>query len=192
MGYLDQGMAGAQSSLDAAKAVYDPLAQKYGAGTDLYLDALGVNGAEGLARAQAAYTPSPGLEYATNAALNANDRLMASRGMLASGNNLNMTGNIAGKLAYDDYNNWRNSLAGLGNFELGVASGLAGIETGRAGLHQSDATNRVGLAGNVVTGMNNATTQAANAEMQGSANLWNLGLNLAKLGTGFLGGSAGR
>ena len=40
----------------------------------------------------------------------------------------------------------------------------------------------------MTNGINSQNTQAANAEMAGSGNLMNFGLNLAKLGTGFLGG----
>jgi len=59
---LDAGTAGSTRLFDDARAPYAPLSalgRKYGAGTDLYLDALGVNGAAGSARAAAApLTPS--------------------------------------------------------------------------------------------------------------------------------------
>jgi hypothetical protein len=192
MGYLDAGRTGALSSLDAARGAFDPLSAKYGAGTDLYLDALGVNGPEGNTRAVGAFQASPGYDFMVNQSLDALDRRAASRGMLASGNNTIDTLNTVTGLANQEYGNWQNRLAGLINPELAAASGVAGVETGRAGVFQNDAAQRVGLASNVATGQNSQTTQAANAEMQGSGNLWNLGLNLAKLGTGFLGGQAGR
>lgn len=191
MGYLDAGKTGSLSSLDAARAAYDPLTAKYGAGTDLYLDSLGVNGAEGNARATGAFQAGPGYDFKVDQSLDALDRRAASRGMLASGNNtIDTLGTVHG-IADQEYGNWQNSLAGLINPEMAAASGTAGIETGRAGVFTNDAAQRVGLASNVATGQNSQTTQAANAEMQGSGNIWNLGLNLAKLGTGFLGGAAG-
>jgi hypothetical protein len=192
MGYLNAGKTGALSSLDAARGAFDPLSAKYGAGTDLYLDALGVNGPEGNTRAVGAFQASPGYDFMVNQSLDALDRRAASRGMLASGNNTIDTLNTVTGLANQEYGDWQNRLAGLINPELAAASGVAGVETGRAGVFQNDAAQRVGLASNVATGQNSQTTQAANAEMQGSGNLWNLGLNLAKLGTGFLGGQAGR
>jgi hypothetical protein len=44
---------------------------------------------------------------------------------------------------------------------------------------------------NLVPGIAGQNTAAANAEMQGSANLWNFGLNAAKLGVGGAGNAAG-
>lgn len=191
MGYYDTGMSGSLASLDAARAAYDPLAQKYGAGTNLYLDSLGVNGAEGNQRAVSAFQTNPGYDFMVNQSLDALDRRAASRGMLASGNNtIDTLGTVTG-LANQQYSNWQNNLAGLINPEMAATSGVAGVETGRAGLYGQDAQNRVNLASGVTSGQNNQTTQAANAEMAGSGNLWGLGLNLAKLGTGFLGGAAG-
>lgn len=195
MGYLDAGKTGALGALDTAQGFYQPLADlgtKYGAGTDLYLDALGVNGAEGNSRATGAFQSSPGYDFKLNAGLDALDRRAASRGMLASGNNTIDTLNTAHGIADQDYSAWLNNLGGLVSPELsatgGAASGRAGLEAGRAGVYSNDANSRVGLASGVATGVNNQNTQAANAEMAGSGNLWNLGLNLAKLGTGFAGG----
>jgi hypothetical protein len=192
MGYLNAGKTGALASLDAARGAFDPLAAKYGAGTDLYLDSLGVNGSEGNQRAVDSFQTGPGYDFAVNQSLDALDRRANSRGMLASGNNTIDTLNTVTGLANQEYGNWQSRLAGLINPEMGAASGIAGVETGRAGVFQNDAAQRVGLASGVATGQNNQTTQSANAEMQGSGNIWNLGLNLAKLGTGFLGGAAGR
>jgi hypothetical protein len=54
------------------------------------------------------------------------------------------------------------------------------------------ASNLAGLGTTTTNGITNQNTQAANAELAGSGNLWGLGLNLAKLGvsaaTGGLGG----
>lgn len=192
MGYYDAAMPLSLAALDTARSAYDPLTAKYGAGTDLYMDSLGVNGAEGNQRAVNAFQAGPGYDFAMNQGLDALDRRAASRGMLASGNTNLDTINYATGVANQEYGNWQNRLAGLANPELAAASGIAGIETGRAGLYGQDAQNRVNLASGVTSGQNNQTTQAANAEMAGSGNLWGLGLNLAKLGTGFLGGTAGK
>lgn len=192
LGYLDAGKTGSLASLDSARGAYDPLATKYGAGTNLYLDSLGVNGAEGNQRAVDAFQTAPGYDFAMNQGLDAIDRRAASRGMLASGNTNLDTINYATGVANQEYGNWQNRLGDLVSPEMAAASGIAGVETGRAGVYQNDANSRVGLASNVAGGINSQNTQAANAEMQGSGNLWGLGLNLAKLGTGFLGGASGR
>lgn len=184
MGYFDTGLTGSMSSLDKAAATYQPLADKYGAGSNLYLDSLGVNGAEGNQRAVSAFQTAPGYDFAMNQGLDALDRRAASRGMLASGNTNLDTLNYATGLANQQYGNWQNQLAGMVNPEMAAASGMAGIETGRAGLHDTDALRRVGLASGVTSGLNNQATQAANAGMAASGNLWDLGLNFAKLATG--------
>lgn len=198
MDFLNAGLKGALGSLDTAKTYFQPLsdlATKYGAGTSLYLDSLGVNGAQGNANAVNAFQAGPGYDFALNTGLDALDRRAASRGMLASGNNTLDTLGFAQGLANQEYGNWQNRLAGLVSPELSAtgatASGLSGLEAGKAPIYMNDANARVGLAGNVVGGINNQNTQAANAEMAGSGNLWNLGLNLARLGTGFLGGGIG-
>jgi hypothetical protein len=191
MGYLDAGKTGAIDALNTAGGYYAPLTAKYGAGTDLYLDSLGVNGADGNARATSAFQTNPGYDFAVNQSLDALDRRAASRGMLASGNNTIDTLNTVHGLANNEYKGWQQNLAGLINPEMQATSGQAGVAGNIAGVYTNDAQNRVNLAGGVATGQNNAQTQGANAQMQGSANALNLGLNLARLGTGFLGTAAG-
>lgn len=193
MGYLNTGKKGALGAIDTAKGYFSPLtdlATKYGKGTDLYLNSLGVNGPQGNEAAVNAFQAGPGFNFALNTGLDALDRRAASRGMLASGNtNLDTLG-FANGLANQEYGNWQNRLAGLPTLQAtGMAStGLAGLEAGKAPVYTNDAAQRVALASGVTGGLNSQATQAANAEMAGSGNLWNFGLNLAKLGTGFLGG----
>ncbi len=188
MGFLDTGLNNATGALDTAGQPLAALGSKYGAATTMGLNALGVNGVDAQNTARQAYAPSPGLEYAKNAAVDVNDRRMASRGLLGSGNNIDMSANIAGEMQYNDYNSWLSRLMGASGQETTAATGLAGLGTARAGLYQGDAGQRVGLASNVVNGQNSQTTQAANAEMAGSGNLWNFGLQLANLGAGAAGG----
>lgn len=197
MGYLTTGRDNALSSLEGAKGYFAPLGklgEKYGAGTSLYLDALGVNGPEGNARAMGSFQAGPGYDFTVNQSLDALDRRAASRGMLASGNNTIDTLSTVTGLANKEYGNWLDRLGGLVNPELSAtgsaATGLAGLEAGKAPVWTNDANSRVNLTTGIATGINNQNTQAANAEMAGSGNLWNFGLNLAKLGTGFLGGRA--
>jgi hypothetical protein len=191
MGYLDKGLKGGLASLDAARAAYQPYADKFSGGTDLYLDSLGVNGSEGNARAASAFQTNPGYDFMVNQSLDALDRRAASRGLLGSGNTSIDTMKTVTGYANQAYGDWQNKLGGLINPGMAAASGIAGVETGRAGLYGNDAQARVNLGQNVVTGANNQATQAANAQMQGGANLWGAGLSLASLGTGLLGRMAG-
>lgn len=189
MGYYDAGLTNSLGALNQASGVYQPLQDKYGAGTNLYLDSLGVNGAEGNQRAVNAFQTAPGYDFQVDQALDALDRRAASRGMLASGNNTIDTLNTVTGLANQQYGNWQQNLAGLMNPELTAASGQAGVQGNISNLYSNDAANRVNLATGVATGQNNTQTQGANAQMQGSANALNLGLNLAKLGAGLPGTS---
>lgn len=191
MGYFDKGLQGGLASLDAARAAYQPYADRFSSGTDLYLDSLGVNGPEGNARAASAFQTNPGYDFMVNQSLDALDRRAASRGLLGSGNTSIDTMKTVTGYANQAYGDWQNRLGGLINPGMAAASGIAGVETGRAGLYGDDARARVNLGQNIVGGVNNQATQAANAEMQGGANLWGLGLNLASLGTGLLGRTAG-
>lgn len=191
MGYLDSGKTGALDALGGAAGKFGDLSSKYGTGTNLYLDSLGVNGADGNARATGAFQAGPGYQYAVDQALDQTNRAAAATGSLSGGNTLAALSDRAGNMANQEYGNWQSKLAGLINPEVAGVTGGAGIDTAKAGVFTNDANSRVNLATGVTNGINGQETQAANAEMAGSGNLWGLGLNLAKLGTGFLGGGAG-
>lgn len=189
MGYYDTGRTEALAALDKAGGIYQPLQQKYGAGTDLYLDSLGVNGPEGNARAVGAFQAGPGYDFMVNQSLDALDRRAASRGMLASGNNTIDTLNTVTGLANQEYGNWQNRLGGLISPEMTAAGGAAGVAGNVANLWTTDAQNRVNLASGVTGNMNAVQNQGANAEMAASKNMLGLGLNLATLGAGLPGTS---
>lgn len=69
----------------------------------------------------------------------------------------------------------------LAGINQGEGNTLAGLATGTAG-------QRVGLATGLAPAYGNTYGQEAAAQMQGSANLWNLGQNVARLGTGIYAG----
>lgn len=191
MGYLDTARTGALDAIGRAGDIYAPLQTKYGSGTNLYLDSLGVNGADGNARAVGAFQAGPGYDFAVNQSLDALDRRAASRGMLASGNNTIDTLSTVNGLANQEYGNWQNRLAGLISPEMQAAGGAAGVATNEAGVWQNDANNRVNLTSGVVNGQNSAQTQGANAQMNASANVLGAGLSLAGLGVRAAGGLPG-
>lgn len=191
LGYIDTGEAKAVDALNASGGSLNALAQKYGAGTNLYLDALGVNGAEAAANARNSFTNSPGYQYQQDEAAKQLLRQSSAAGMLNSGNTLTALQDRAQGIASQDYNNWLTNLSGLVNPELSATTGAAGVGTSLAGLYSGNASQRVGLGNFTTTGVTGQNTQAANAEMQGSANLWNLGQNLLKLGVGAYGSYGG-
>ena len=110
--------------------------------------------------------------------------------MLASGNADIDAINLTTGLANQDFGNWLSRLGATISPELaatsGAAAGRAAGYGGLANLGMTDATNRVNLAGNVTGGQANSNTQAAQAQMQGGANLWGLGMQLGKLFAGGL------
>src|SRR5712664_2708096 len=74
---LDKGFAGAMPELTNAVNAYTPLSdlgKKYGAGTDLYMNSLGINGPEGNANAVGAFQASPGYAWQRDQAIEATAR----------------------------------------------------------------------------------------------------------------------
>lgn len=189
---LTAGQTGALGALDTSAGLYGDLAKKYGGATSLALDALGVNGAAGNDRAAAAYRPSLGYTWQVDQATDAAARKAAALGIAGSGNTLDEIRTRAQNVADTDYGSWLDRLQGYVSPELQATGGQAGAIASKAPVYTTTASNLANLGTNTTSGITNQNTQAANAEMQGSGNLWGLGLNLAKLGvsaaTGGLGG----
>jgi hypothetical protein len=235
---LDRGRVDSLAALKAVGTAYDPvaaLAAKYGAGTQLYLDSTGVNGADGNARAQAAFSAGPGYAFTRDQGIEALNRRRAAAGMLNSGNADIDALTYGTALANQTYGSWQDRLAGLINPELtatstaasgragaasnianvigqdtaarlglaqGVTAGQAGVNTARgandvalgnslAGLYTGDAGNRVGIAGNNVSGQMAANNLQAQGQAQGARNLFNGAVSLASLAAGAMPGAGG-
>ena len=156
------------------------------------LDALGVNGADKAQAAQSAFTNNPGNDAAITAGLDAINRRRAAGGMLNSGNADIDALTFGQNLQNQQYNGWLDRLGGLVSPELsataGAATGQAAGYGSLANLDLNNATNRIGLLGNFTSGTAAANNQSAAAEMGGARNALGLGLSLASLGTGLLGG----
>lgn len=107
----------------ALNAIQDWKLDYYDQGTQqgygTYLDALGINGPDGSARAQDAFQTGPGYDFALNQGLDALDRRAAGRGMLDSGNTNLDTIKYAQGMANQEYGSWLDRLT---NFQ-GAASG---------------------------------------------------------------------
>lgn len=256
LGYIGQGAQGAlgqlgqaRSDLTANGGAYQPLsdlAGRYRQGSDLYNNALGVNGAAGSTAARSAFTAAPDYQYTLNAGLDAIDRRANAAGMLAGGNTNRSAIDYATNAANQGWDSWLNRLAGQQAGELTATSGAAagnqannqslaalgttganilntagqnqaGIAVGQGtsladlakGYYGGVANNDIGQGGslaqtalgannsnqaavlNLTPGYTKTYSDAANAQTAGSGNLWNLGLNVAKLATGGAGSSAG-
>ncbi|MBN9000639.1 MAG: hypothetical protein J0H75_00750 [Rhizobiales bacterium] len=194
-GYIDTGYNTARGDLGNALDAFTPLSQlgqKYGAGTSLYLDSLGVNGPAGNDRAVAAFQAGPGYNYLVDQTLDNANRAASAGGMLNSGNTLAALQDRAKNLADQSYGQWQSGLAGLISPELsatsGAASGQAGVYGGLAGLATQNASDKTNLLGNTTSGLVGANTLQAQGEASGAKNLLGLGTSLASLAMGGLGG----
>lgn len=188
---LNQGQTNAIGALDKSAGLYGNLAGKYGGATNLALDSLGVNGSAGNSRAVAAYQASPGYQYETDQALQGVLRNANATGGVAGGNTLAALSDRAQNIANTEYGSWQDRLNSYVSPELSATGGQAGAIGAEAPVYTGTAQNIANLGTNTTNGITNQNTQAANAEMAGSGNIWGLGLNLAKLGTSLLGGSSG-
>lgn len=188
-GYLTGGYNTGVGNLNQAINAYNPLstlATKYGGASDLYLDALGVNGPAGNTRAINAFQTTPGYTLARDQGLEALDRRRAITGMYASGNAdqdaLNYTTNL---LYSTQYQPWITNLANAGQqggqYATTAATGQAAGYGSLANLAQQYASSQAGVAGNVAGGLTSANNLQAQGEASGAKNLLGAGLSLASL-----------
>lgn len=185
---LTTGQNNAIDALDQSAGLYGNLASKYGKATTLGLDALGVNGADGNARATSAFQASPGYQWNVDQSLDGINRKAAALGIAAGGNTLAALSDRAGNMANQEYGSWLDRLNGYVSPELQATSGQASAIASKSPVYTSTAKNIADLGTTTTSGLTSQNTQAANAASQGSSNLWGLGLNLAKLGTSALSG----
>jgi hypothetical protein len=181
---LDRGRADSLASLELARNAYDPVAAlgaKYGAGTDLYMDSLGARGAEGNARAQAAFNAGPAYQFTRDQGIEALNRRRAAAGMLNSGNADIDALTYGTGLANQTYGGWQDRLGGLINPELtatsGAASGRAAASSNIANMIGQDTLARLNLEQGVAAGQ-------AGVNSARGANDVALGNSLAGLYTG--------
>jgi hypothetical protein len=190
-GYLSGGYNAATGYLGEALGAYSPLsalANQYGQGTTMYLNALGLNGQGGNDAANAAFQNNPGYQSGLQAGLDAINRRRASAGMLNSGNADQDAQTFGQNLQNQQYNNWLTNLSGLNNNALqattGAATGQAGVYGGLGSLATQNAQDEIGLLGNTTSGLTNANNLQAQGEAAGAKNLLGLGTSLLGLGTG--------
>lgn len=174
--YINQGYNDASGYLSDVGGLWQNLANESGglSGLGLYGDALGVNGADGTARAREAFQSSPGYEFQLDQGLGALERRAASQGRLSSGQTGLDTVNYATGLANQDYNNWLNSLSNFGGQQAGIytgaTTGQAGSLSDLANLATGTAGQRIDLLGNITNGkmgVNNAKAQATQQQISG-------------------------
>ena len=187
LGHVDSGLGdalqtlrGARSDLTANGGAYAPLgelADRYGQGSRLYADALGVNGAEGAARARAAFQGGPGWTTQLDTSLDALNRRRNAAGSLFSGN----ADADAIKLGSDYADKgWQQWLAGLSPYNQLESSATSAAATGNAGINSTLANLGVGEA--------NLRNDAGKTRATIAANE---GVSLADIANRYYGGLAG-
>lgn len=194
-GYLTNAYNQGRGDLGQAVQAFDPLstlATKYGGGTDMYLNSLGLNGPQGTAAAQAAFQAGPGYDWQTQQMAEARRRAMAGSGMAQSGNSEIDAMKYAQGLAKQEYGGWQDRLAGIDKNALaatgGAAAGQAAGYGSLANLASQYGQDLTSLTGNVTSGVMDANKLQASGEAAGNKNLLGLGTSLLSLGSGTLGG----
>lgn len=126
-----------RAGVNQADAFYAPLGstvEKGMAGYDAYGDASGVNGAEGLSRARALFTQTPGYQEGMDSGVNAIMRTRAARGSLNSGGAEQDLLKFGNDYASQRFNDYRAGLAPYLNApgqQMALAGQRAGLYTGQ-------------------------------------------------------------
>jgi hypothetical protein len=196
--YLTNSYNQGRGDLGQAVGAFAPLAQlgqQYNQAGALNLDALGVNGPEGNARATSAFQAGPGYGFAFDQGMDALNRRRAAGGMLNSGNADVDAIRFGQGTANQEYQNWlanlqKNAQMGL-SATGGAAAGQAGAYGSLANLASQYGQNLTGLTGNVTSGMMDANKLTAAGEAAGAKNILGAGMSLASLAMGGMGGLGG-
>lgn len=184
---IDTGQQQATGYLGQVGDLWKSLANESGglSGLNLYGDALGVNGADGAARASSAFQTDPGYQFQQQQGIDALNRSAAARGQLNSGQTGLDTLNFSQGLANNTYQQWLQNLSGFGGQQAGVYTGATTGQAGALTDLASNATNaaqqKVDLFGNATNGLMGANNQKAAGTQQQLSGLGGFGQALGSL-----------
>jgi hypothetical protein len=132
----------------------------------MYMNSLGLNGAQGNQAAVNAFQTGPGYDFQINQGLDAINRQRAASGMLNSGNTSVDALKYGQGLANQAYGGWQSQLQGLISPELqatqGAATGQATADTNMANMYNQNALAQLGLQSGVAQGQAGVNTNLAN------------------------------
>lgn len=168
---INAGAKQAGGYLGQVAGLYKPIAGS----TGLYADAMGLNGAGGSSRAEAAFQTNPGYEFQQQQGIQALDRSASARGQYQSGGAMTDVLGYSQGLADQSYGSWLDRLNGLSNTAL---AGQTGALNNQANLATGTASQKLGLAGEVASGYMGANNQYAQGEEANKAGIASLGSNL--------------
>ena len=167
-----------------------PLQQLYDVGktgVDAYSDALGLNGAEGNARAASRFQAGPGYQWAVDQAIANADRGAAARGSLSSGGTRAAEIGLASNLANQEWSNYLNRFSPLASLAGSAASGISGVNTSAAGTNYQAGKDLADYGWKQQTGIADAQAAADLAGYNASQNAWGAIFQGANLGSKLLG-----
>lgn len=159
-GALMEGQQGGldtlRSGVTAAKGAYDPLAaaagrygETAGSATQAQLDALGLNGPEGIARSQATFQATPGYQFGLNQGLESILRNANVGGGAAGGNVLRESQQFGQGLANQEFDKYKAGLLGQQQLYSPLERGaLTDVASGTAGAELTGGTG----GANIITG----------------------------------------
>jgi hypothetical protein len=188
---LDAGYNTASGLYDQARMPFSDLFAKGSKGYDVFQDASGVNGVEGVSRVGDVWRSMPGYNAGRDMGINDLERRAAARGNLGGGN----TSADTIKFASDyDSTKYKDFLAGLAP-NIGVATtGAAGqgqLYGQQAGLAGNVGAQKAGYGYKTETGIGDADAEATMANEKSSSNFWGALLGGASALTKAYGGGTG-
>jgi hypothetical protein len=174
-----------------ALAPYQQLYDVGKAGVDAYSDALGLNGAEGNARAASRFQAGPGYQWMVDQAIANADRGAAARGTLSSGGTRAAEIGLASNLANQEWGNYLNRFSPLTSLAGSSASGISGVNTTAAGTNYQAGKDLADYGWKQQTGIADAQAAADLAGYNASQNAWGAIFQGANLGAKLLGFGSG-
>lgn len=196
---IQQGTNAAKGYYDTAQTRFDPLdatLQTSKRGWDVYGDLSGANGPEGFARAKAQFAASPGYEFRRKEGEEATLRNAGRLGGagLASGNTLiglQERGDALASKEFGDYVNRLTPYLQLPGQQLASGAARSGLDTGQGQTEFLGKRLMGEAARRRDEGQGGAQADAALADYNASANMFNAGIAGVNQLTKFLGSSSG-
>lgn len=187
---LDTGFKTATGYYDKALVPFTDLLARGNKGYDTFLDATGVNGAEGLTRAGELFKSIPGYSGGLNTGLDLLERRAAARGDLGGGNTSADTIRFASDYDSQKYKDFLSGLMPNIGVATGATSGTAGIYGREGDLAADIGTKKASYGYGTETGIGNANAEATMANENASKNFWSALMGGANLATkAFTGGA---
>jgi hypothetical protein len=165
---VNRGISGLQTWVDNGTAA-----------SNMYQNALGLNGAEGNTAAESTFQAGPGFEWKVDQTTDAAARKASALGLTASGNTLTALGTLGFNLANQEYDSWLNRLNGVSTTGLTAAQGQQSGYNNLANLATNYGQNQSNLYTGAATNLSNLATGLGTSL---NSNYANEGSQLSSLG----------